>query len=110
MARQPGRDGLRIPLGGLRGAPRLVEGYLLGHAIQARLGLGDVGEHDRVELGDRAAVSREPAAVLELVEAVVVGLEQLEAELADPGVDAQLRGADPLAADLDDARRLRAGG
>ena len=99
---EPGGDGLAVPLGGLGRAPGRVEGNLLRHAVKPRLRLGDVGQDERVQPRDRALVAGQAAAVLELVVALVVGLEQLEAELADPFVDAQLRGTDPLAADLDD--------
>ena len=99
---EPGGDGLAVPLGGLGRAPGRVEGNLLRHAVEPRLRLGDVGQDERVQARDRAPVAGQAAAVLELVVALVVGLEQLEPELADPFVDAQLRGADPLTADLDD--------
>ena len=98
----PGGDGLAVPLGGFGRAPGRVERDLLGHPVKPRLRLGDVGEDDRVQFRDRALVAGQAAAVLELVVALVVGLEQLEPELADPFVDAQLGGSDPLAADLDD--------
>ena len=99
---EPGGDGLAVPLGRLGRPPRRIERNLLGHPVEPRLRLRHVSQHERVQLRDRALVAGEATAVLELVEALVVGLEQLETQLADPVVDAQLRGADPLAADLDD--------
>jgi hypothetical protein len=102
VAVHPGGRCLAVELRGVRGLPRSVQGHLPREPVEPGLGLLHVDEHRRVDARDRARVAADAPSVLEQVVSVRVGGEGLDAQLAGERGQTVLRGADPLAADLDD--------
>ena len=98
----PGVEGLRIPAGGVGRRPRRRRRHPLRQPVDPRQRQSGLGEPDRVQLRDRAAVARNRAAALEQVLARGPGREGLDLELAEQGEDPILRRADPLGTELDD--------
>src|SRR5262249_30532851 len=72
-----------------------------GEAVEAGLGLADVGEDEGAEARDRAPVAALLVAEAQEVVAGVVRRERLEPELRGELGHAELRRADPLTAELD---------
>jgi hypothetical protein len=102
VAAHPGPERLRVePLRPAR-LPRRVERDSLGHALELRLRLEQVGDHVRGELGPVAGVAVDGPGQLEDVLALDVGRVRVDPNRARQRGQPVLGRADPLAADLDD--------
>ena len=102
VATNPGVDGLAVPGLGSGRAPRRLQRDVAGHAVQAQLGLAQVGEDVVGKTGYGAPVAALTAPGHQDVLSVVEGGEGGDAELGGQGLQPVLGGTDPLSPDLHD--------
>ena len=93
---------MRIPVGSFRRSPWGVERHLGGHRLEPLLGDPDLHEHMRRQAERVTGEALGPATNRHHVVPVVVGVEQLQAQLGDESEHMVLRRPHPLSTDLDD--------
>jgi hypothetical protein len=94
-------DRRRVPLGGPRRRPRLLERHLLGQAVDPPLRPGDRGDGERADLGDETLVRAAPAAADEQVLAGHVRLVDGHPHLRGQSVGGIVLRAQPPATAVD---------